>query len=104
MIALSCVAYESFELHKTVIKSERFTDKDLPDLNLKPIDSNENFIIQYKIKSDCSVKEFIQNENLVGKKGFLYYEFITETESVAEDTKLIFMEIVRYNVYIIMLS
>ena len=72
----------------------RFTDDHLSGLKLKAIDENEWIILKYEVESDCSLKQLIEKQEQIFKRGRALYEFTNEAESVTEDLQLIFWEIV----------
>ena len=58
-------------------------------LNLKPIvDRSFN---KLEIKKDCKLKEAVEYESKLFKRGHAYYEFTHKMEHVSEDKELIFM-------------
>ena len=72
-----------------------FRDNDVCHLNLKPVDLNKSWILQYKVlpsDSDCSLRELCEKNELVAENGCVYYEFINDYECITEDKKLIFMD------------
>ena len=70
-----------------------FGDNDVDHLNLKPVDLNKSWIVQYEVlPSDCSLRELCEKNNLVPENGCVYYEFINDFECITEDKKLIFMD------------
>jgi hypothetical protein len=72
----------------------RFTDNHLRCLKLKAVDENEWIIFKYEVDADCSLKEFIEKQQQIFKRGHAFYEFTNEIESITEDQQLILLEIV----------
>ena len=73
---------------------KRFTDNNLPHLKLKAVDENEWVIFRYDIDDDCSLKEFIEMQKVIFKRGRAFYEFKNNMENISEDKQLIFFETV----------
>ena len=73
---------------------KKFTDSDLLHLKLKAVDENEWVIVEYNIDDDCSLKEFIEMQKLIFKRGRAFYEFKNDVENISEDKQLIFFETV----------
>ena len=87
-----------------MISSEkRFSDDDLPYLKLKAVDENELIIVKHDVGSDCSIKEFIETKKLIFKRGYTFYEFKNETESITEDQHLMLFKTVNLIMFIFMI-
>lgn len=72
----------------------RFTNDHLSCLKLKAVDGNEWIIFKYEVDTDCSLKQLIEKQEQIFKRGHAFYEFTNEAESITEDQQLIFWEIV----------
>ena len=60
----------------------RFTDDDLPYVKLKALGVNKWILVTHDVPSDCSLKEFIGEQELIFKRGRAFYEFKNEIESI----------------------
>ena len=69
------------------------TNDDLKHLMLKGVDINERWIKLYKVAQDTSLKEFIEEEGLIFKRGCAFYEFTHSVESIMaeSDTEFLFV-------------
>ena len=72
----------------------RFTDDHLSCLKLKAVDENEWIIFKYEVETDCSLKQLIEKQKQIFKRGYAFYEFTNEIECTTEDQQLILWEIV----------
>ena len=82
---------------KKFADKKRLTDDDLRYLKLKAVDENEWILVKYKVNSDCSIKEFIERQESIFKRGCAFYEFKNEVECISEDQQLILYENVCNN-------
>ena len=62
------------------------TDDDLKHLKLKGVDINERWIELYEVTRDTSLKEFIEGEGLIYKRGCAFYEFKHGWESIMAES------------------
>ena len=88
------------ELDFELLDKKRFTDDDLAEMKLKAVDENEWVLSKYDVPSECSLKEFIEEQRLIFKRGRAFYEFKNETESITEDQQLILLEIVCLTLFV----
>ena len=58
-------------------------------LNLKS--TIDRYFNKLEIKKDCRLREAVEYESKIFKRGHAYYEFTHEKESISEDKELIFM-------------
>ena len=67
-------------------RDRNLTDDDLKHLKLKRVDINERWIKLYEVTQDTSLKEFIEGEGLIFKRGCAFYEFTHSVESIMAES------------------